>query len=58
MYGTPVLALERAIVLMPGDSIAARTNGQEPEYQLGLTYLYHDVPKQCLHEYGKHREAK
>lgn len=47
-WGTPVLALERPIVLLPGERISARTNGQEPEYKMALLFVYYEVSESCL----------
>ena len=48
IYGTPVLALYRPLTLLPGERLGGRANGLEAPYQMGITAVYYEIPKQCL----------
>lgn len=51
---TPVLALERPLVMHEGEILAGRANGVEAPYQMALLGVYYEVPSYCLGALGGH----
>jgi hypothetical protein len=48
--GTPTLALERDLVLLPGEAVSARCNGLDPDKRLGIRFSAWVLPIEALPE--------
>jgi hypothetical protein len=48
--GTPTLALERDLVLLPGEAVSARCNGLNPDKRLGIRFSAWVLPIEALPE--------
>jgi hypothetical protein len=48
VFGTPPLALDRPLTLLPGERLRARENGWDATSKIAILGVYYDIPRACL----------
>jgi|WetSurMetagenome_2_1015567.scaffolds.fasta_scaffold28566_3 hypothetical protein len=48
VYGTPPLALEKPLVMYPGERLRARENGWDAASKVGILGVYYEIPRSCV----------